>query len=212
MGDKTYDEFILCAPQRPEPVRAMAPAPLPPQPQITVSPVVQTQVSPQISPVFQQVQDSPGASQGASTTQVSPGGQRAEGGGSSGGAAELIELFRLQAEADRQRRAEEQAAARVRADAERARIAEENARAQAEIQRRNEESEAEYQRRLQDWQQQRGTPSSYEFTPVAQPSSAPLTDQPTQATPEPARSPFPAPLLLIGVAVAAGVYFLSERK
>lgn len=46
----------------------------------TVSPNIQTQVSPQISPVFQQSQG--GGSQTASTSMISPGGQTGQGGGS----------------------------------------------------------------------------------------------------------------------------------
>lgn len=45
-----------------------------------VSPTFQTQISPQISPVFQQTQASPGAVQAATATQYQPGGMFAEGG------------------------------------------------------------------------------------------------------------------------------------
>ncbi len=45
-----------------------------------VSPVFQTQISPQISPVFQQTQSSPGATQAATATQYMPGGMYGEGG------------------------------------------------------------------------------------------------------------------------------------
>lgn len=45
-----------------------------------ISPTFQTQISPQISPVFQQTQDSPGATQAATATQYMPGGMFAEGG------------------------------------------------------------------------------------------------------------------------------------
>lgn len=54
-----------------------------PQPGSTttaVSPTFQTQISPQISPVFQQTQDSAGAVQAATATQYMPGGMFAEGG------------------------------------------------------------------------------------------------------------------------------------
>ena len=48
---------------------------------IAVSPSFQTQISPQISPVFSQMQDSAGASQGATATQYMPGGMQASTGG-----------------------------------------------------------------------------------------------------------------------------------
>jgi len=47
---------------------------------IAVSPTFQTQISPQISPVFTQLQDSAGATTAATTTQYQPGGMSAEGG------------------------------------------------------------------------------------------------------------------------------------
>ncbi len=47
----------------------------------TVSPSIQTAISPQISPTFQQVEDSPGATTAATATQYSPGGQTARTGG-----------------------------------------------------------------------------------------------------------------------------------
>ncbi len=45
-----------------------------------VSPTFQTQISPQISPTFQQTQASPGAVQAATATQYMPGGMFAKGG------------------------------------------------------------------------------------------------------------------------------------
>lgn len=56
--------------------RAAPPPPPPPAPIITVSPAIQTQVSPQISPVMTQQQASPGASVQAQPIST-PGGQRA---------------------------------------------------------------------------------------------------------------------------------------
>lgn len=54
------------------------PGPSPMMPSSTnVSPTFQTQISPQISPVFQQTQGSPGATQAATTTQQNPGAQTA---------------------------------------------------------------------------------------------------------------------------------------
>lgn len=48
-----------------------------------VSPNIQTEISPQISPVFQQTQSSPGATQAATATQYQPGGQSGRGGDAS---------------------------------------------------------------------------------------------------------------------------------
>jgi len=55
--------------------------PMPGSTATAVSPTFQTQISPQISPVFSQMQASPGATQAATTTQYQPGGMSAEGGG-----------------------------------------------------------------------------------------------------------------------------------
>lgn len=55
-----------------QPTRAAGP--------VTVSPAIQTQISPQISPVFQQTQSSPGASQSAAPSMISRGGQSADTG------------------------------------------------------------------------------------------------------------------------------------
>lgn len=49
-----------------------------------ISPTIQTEISPQISPVFSQMQDSPYAVQAATTTQYQPGGMYAEGGSAYG--------------------------------------------------------------------------------------------------------------------------------
>ena len=46
----------------------------------TVSPTIQTEISPNIAPVFSQMQDSAGATQAATTTQFKPGGMEAQGG------------------------------------------------------------------------------------------------------------------------------------
>lgn len=51
----------------------------------TISPAFQQSFTPQISPVFQQTQDSPGATQAATTVQRASGGQSAKGGGTSTG-------------------------------------------------------------------------------------------------------------------------------
>ncbi len=48
----------------------------------TVSPTIQAQISPQISPVMTQQQSSPGATVGANPMQYMPGGMKGSGGGS----------------------------------------------------------------------------------------------------------------------------------
>lgn len=221
-GDKTYDEFVYCQPIAP--IATPAPARAPEQrTQITVSPVVQTAVNPQISPVFQQVQDSPGASQGASTTQVSPGGQTATGGGSGNSASELIEFLRLQSEADARRREEERALYNEqirRQNEERARIAaeeqaardranQERAERQAVIDAENARRQAEYERQVADWQRQ--TPPASTFTSTVIPSASAPESLPVPAT-GPNEQPKPFPWIIVaGVALAAGVYWYSQK-
>ena len=51
----------------------------------TISPTIQNQANPQISPVFNFVQDSAGSTQASSPTQLIPGGQSGQGGSSSAG-------------------------------------------------------------------------------------------------------------------------------
>jgi len=57
------------------------------QPSTTMSPAFQQQLTPQISPVFQQMQDSAGSTQQADPTMTATGGQRADTAGASGGPA-----------------------------------------------------------------------------------------------------------------------------
>lgn len=108
---KPWGDYVLCVPEP----RQAAPAPQQqqaPSTNITVSPAIQTQVSPQISPVFSQMQDSPGSTQAATTAQVSPSPQSAETGGSGGGgngSAALLEFMKMQAERDAQRQQAEDA-------------------------------------------------------------------------------------------------------
>jgi hypothetical protein len=104
--------------------RAPAPAPVT---QVTVNPNIQTQVSPQISPIFQQTGQ---GSQSAGTSMTAPGGQHAPGSG-----ADIDALMRLMA--DRDARAQEQAR-----QAQLARDAEDKRRWDAEQARFREEREA----------------------------------------------------------------------
>jgi len=75
-------------------------------PRTTVSPVIQAQVSPQISPVLTQAQASPGAAFQASPTQTQPGGQTAAGGGGMT-AADVSRMLAEQRQADETRRVRE---------------------------------------------------------------------------------------------------------
>lgn len=83
------------------PAASPPPPPPAPAPVVNVSPVVQTEVSPQISPVFQQTGS---GDQSAGTAQIAPGGQSATG---SGGQDMTAFLQYMQAE-DRRRREEQQ--------------------------------------------------------------------------------------------------------
>lgn len=76
-------------------------------PTTTVSPAIQTQVSPQVSPVLTQAQASPGASFQAQPTQSAPGGMDARGGGSGMTAAELQQILADQRRAEEERRERE---------------------------------------------------------------------------------------------------------
>lgn len=74
--DPAGDCYIQLAPPAPPPPPAPAPLP-PPAPIITVSPNIQTSVSPQISPVFQQAFQPTNSPMTAGTTQTSPTAQSA---------------------------------------------------------------------------------------------------------------------------------------
>lgn len=74
--DPAGDCYIQLAPPAPPPPPAPAPLP-PPAPIITVSPNIQTSVSPQISPVFQQAFQPTNSPMTAGTTQTSPTAQTA---------------------------------------------------------------------------------------------------------------------------------------
>lgn len=81
-------------------------APVAPVGDITVSPTFQQSFNPQFSPTMQQVQDSPGASQGASNVQASGGGQETTGGGGSNAAVSALEAELAAQRAEAQRREE----------------------------------------------------------------------------------------------------------
>lgn len=158
IGDKTSTDVVFC-----KPIPAAAPAAPAPAPNInvqtTVSPTLQTQISPQISPVFSQMQDSPGSTQAATTAQVQPTDMTAKPGGTGGGGDNaLLEYMRFQAEQDAQRRAEETAqreADRRRREDEDRRWREQQSAAQADAQRRADADRAEQLRLQQAAEQQR---------------------------------------------------------
>lgn len=137
-GKGQYIGKVWCRPElrAAKPV-ASAPAPTPVT-QVTVNPNIQTQVSPQISPIFQQTGQ---GSQSAGTTMTSPGGQVAPGGGSDldsfmrlmaerdARAAEQARLDRVAREAEEKRRWEaQQAQYKAERDAREQRLAEQAAR------------------------------------------------------------------------------------
>ena len=111
IGDKNYTDVIYC---KPTPVAApvqQAPAPAPNiNVQTTVNPTLQTDISPNIAPIFSQMQDSPGSTQAATTAQVKPGGMTAQPGGTGGDSgAAMLEFMKMQAQLDRERRQAESA-------------------------------------------------------------------------------------------------------
>ena len=150
-----------CTPTR-QPQRASAPAQAPQtqvfNPTITVSPAIQTQVSPQISPVFSQMQDSPYASQGAATSQLMPGGMTATTATPAPSpaydpSAAILAFMREQRELDAARAEQER---RERLQAEQTRLEQDAARqryAEAEAQRQREAQQAAQQSAQQVAQQ-----------------------------------------------------------
>ena len=151
-----------CTPTR-QPQRASAPAQAPQtqvfNPTITVSPAIQTQVSPQISPVFSQMQDSPYASQGAATSQLMPGGMTASTAPPAAPSpaydpsVAILAFMREQRELDAARAEQER---RERLQAEQTRLEQEAARqryAEAEAQRQREANQAAQQAAQQSAQQ-----------------------------------------------------------
>lgn len=142
-----WGNYVLCRPGS-QPSGPVAPAPAPaPITNITttVSPVIQNEASPQISPVTNIVQDSPGSTQTSTPAQISQGGQSADTGG--GGSNDAVLAFlQQQAELDAQRRQEETAARELERQEREAREAEQraldNQRAEAEAARLAAESEA----------------------------------------------------------------------
>lgn len=222
IGGPTSTPWVEC---KPIPVVA-APAPAPaPAPIITttISPVLQTEVSPQISPVFAQMQASPGATQAATTTQVQPGDMTANvpsaGGGADQSTAEIIEFLRAEADIDRQRREAE--TAQAEADR-RARAAEEVAQAdrQAQIDAKwraaNEESQrlyAESANRAATTQPE--TATAFVATPSIMPGREMVGfEEPSEIVIDRGQPQAPNWPLIIGgiVLIGGGAYFLTRKK
>lgn len=201
-GGPTRTDYVYCRPSvgaGPGPAPAAARQEV--SPTITVSPTFQQQFTPQISPVFQQTQDSPGAQQAATPVQSAPGGQEATGGGSGGSQSELLEFMRQQ----EQRRAAEEEARRRREDARRAEQAaqqraererEQEARARAEAEQRRRQAELEQQRQA-ELEEMRAAQEAQQAQPqaprVVYSAGAPPRSQPQAPTgaPQPTAEPEP---------------------
>ena len=104
----TGQQYVWChrAPQFAPPARTTITV----APRTTVSPAIQAQVSPQVSPVLTQAQASPGARVAAQPAQVMPGGMTAAGGATGMTAAEFQRILAEQRAADEARRAAEMSA------------------------------------------------------------------------------------------------------
>ena len=145
-----WGDYVMC---KPAPVAApvqRAPAPASNiNVQTTVNPTLQTDISPNIAPIFSQMQDSPGSTQAATTAQVKPGGMTAQPGGTGGDSgAAMLEFMKLQAEQDRQRRQEESAERERERQAQAARDADFRERQFAAQQSAAEKQEAQRQEQL----------------------------------------------------------------
>ncbi len=236
IGAPTSEPFVYCRPieQRAAPVQA-APVYQAPVYTTTISPVLQTEISPMISPVFQQTQASPGAVQAATPTMIAPGGMEAEGGGVAPGAdggAAMLEFMAQQAEQDRAQRAEE---TRLREQERRERAAADAAyrqeqldfqREQATLQQQRQAAldaqnveeaarlQAEYDIRVSEWEQTKATPGMYTSTMmpgremVVAPSEvpAPIT------SPQPTGIPTPLLLAAGALVVVGGIMYARRGK
>lgn len=113
IGGPTSTPFVYCKPI-PAPAPA-APAPAPTY-TTTISPTFQQAFKAAVSPVIQVTADSPGAQIGATTSQVAPGGQQAEGGSSGADIDQLLAEQRAFQDRLEARAAEQRAYERQRAD------------------------------------------------------------------------------------------------
>ncbi len=182
-----------------------APAPVAQQqvfkPTITVSPAIQTEVSPQVSPVFQQTGSGP---QTAGTTFTKPGSQIAPTGPQTGASmADITALFQKQEEA------------RARAEERRYQQQLEERRYQQQREEAQRQREAQM-RPEQDAAMQPVSAPPPQAAPVTIPGAAILPAQ--VSTPAPAPPPveqeIPWPLIAGGAIVLIGgvAYYMRKRK
>lgn len=177
-----------------------APPPPPPAPVITVSPAIQTQVSPQISPTMVQQQASPGASVQAQPISM-PGGQQA----ATGPTQDVERIL----EAERRAMAAEAAQEQAKRDAEVRELQrqyEQRAALEAELRTRD-EAEA-----------QAAAEAAYMPPPAPSPmiTAAPMGPMAPAAPPmEPAAPPEENGImlpLLIAATAAGGLYLMTRKK
>lgn len=199
------------------PVAQAAPAPAPaPNTHITVNPNIQTQVSPQISPVFQQTGS---GDQSAGTSMVAPGGQRAPGNNNDIG--DFLRVLQAQEQArnaqyerdrqrereDRERQKQEDLARTQRFEQQRL----ENERLRKE---REAELEAERQRRLEEATQKPVGAQPPSAAPVNIPGAYVGPENRPQKSQEliaPQKAEFPVIPVIVGLVVLGGAYALSQR-
>lgn len=196
--------------------RAAPPPPPPPAPIITVSPAIQTQVSPQISPVMTQQQASPGASVQAQPIST-PGGQRAATAPQQDVERILeAERARMAAEAaleEERRAAEMRELQRQYAAAETQRAAQAAEWRAAEEQRRAEAEAAAAEAEAADTAAfVTGAPSPI-MPPVFAPEVATTMAPPTEPAPEVSTEKKDNMLpILLAAAAAVGLFVMSRQK
>ena len=227
IGDKPWKPYVMC-----EPAPAAAPAPRPPaaQVQVEVSPTFQQQFTPSISPVFQQIEDSPGAAVGATTTQAGAGSQEAAPPDrttmpvTQPPGVSSQELLAILAERDdRRRREEAEARARRQSELDASAAAERQRREDAERRRREEDerARAEFEEGARAEMEDLRRAAAAEPTVTIQPAGPAPFFAPTPATfdaevmegellEEPG---LPIGVVLVGVVALGGaLYFMQRRR
>jgi hypothetical protein len=205
---------INCVPQAaPPPPAPRAPAPAPVinvAPVTTVSPNIQTQVSPQISPLFQQSSGSGALTAGGASQ--SAGGQTGQGGGSGGGMT-AADVQRMMAEQEAIRasadaRARQDAAAAQKAMLEQ--LAAQDAAARAEFAKQLEAAQKAAEGSASA-QQTVYVPAGAPSPIIAEPSAAAL---PQIVTPEPLKKPINIYMVggVVLLVVAGTAYALSKKR
>ncbi len=185
-----------------------------------VSPGIQAQVSPQISPTLAQQQASPGAGVTGSPTQSMPGGMATSGGGSGMTASDIARMLAEQREAQDRRRAEEMQAMQD-AMAERQSLLDEMRRREIAAM-----EEREAQRAAAIAEQEQAAAQSAEAlpptagafvppSPLQPPIFAPDADDSTteiDITQPPTQAGQPIPYLLLAAAAIGTAYMLTRKK